>query len=251
MDLLFIIKKLVAGWSSPLPLSLLMIGIGLVCLLRQRQRSALVLIGGGWLTLMLLSLPPIADWWLAPRESAITIGAPSNQPVAAIVVLGCGFETIAGAPASSWLSRCAARRVMQGFIEWRRQPDALMVFTGGTGYWPTVAEAMAAVALELGVPANRVKTVTNAPDTSAEAAAVADLIDGPVLLVTSASHMPRALNYFQAAGVKALPKPADHLAAPDFERSWYGYSPKAEQLVKAERAWYETLGLLWQRLGGS
>lgn len=251
MDLLFIIKKLVAGWSSPLPLSLLLIGIGLVCLLRQHQRSALLLIGGGWLALLLLSLPPIADGWLAPRESAIVIDAPGNQPIEAIVVLGCGFEVIAEAPASSSLSRCAARRMIQGIIEWRSQPETLMVFTGGDGHGPTVAEGMAAVALQLGVPAERIKTLTNAPDTSAEAAAVAQLIDGPVLLVTSASHMPRALNYFQAAGVQALPKPADHLAAPDFERSWYGYSPKAEQLVKAERAWYETLGLLWQRLGGS
>jgi len=250
VDPLFIFKKLVAGWTSPLSLSLLIIGLGIIMLLANHRRRALFCITSGWLALLVLAMPPVADWWLAPREQAIAITAVPTQPIKAVVVLGCSFEVIHGAPASSWLTRCAARRVLQGVIEWQRHPDTLMVFTGGNGYSPTIAESMATVALELGVPPAQVRTLTNAPDTAAEAAGIAKMIDGPVMLVTSASHMQRALGYFQAAGVAVIPSPADHLASPDYYRNWYGYSPKAEQLIKAERAWYEQLGLLWQALGG-
>lgn len=252
MDLLFIIKKIVANWVAPLPVALLVIGIGLVLLWRQRSRPALGWIGAGWLLLLLSALPPIADYWLKPFEQPPAVANSSNTPATAIVVLGCGFEVIEATPASSWLARCAALRTVQGIIEWRRQPDARLIFTGYGSRQPiAVAEAMTQVALELGVPSTQILTLSQPQDTASEAQAVAAVTRGPVVLVTSASHMPRAQRFFEAAGLEVRSRPADHLANPDSPRFWYQYAPDSTQLAKAERAWYETLGLLWQWLGGS
>ena len=251
MDLLFILKKIVANWLMPLPLLLLLIGLGVIWLWRGQQRRGLLAVSCGWLLLLLLSAPPLADHLLQPYEQAIVVTHSGEGPATAVVVLGCDLQLIVDAPPSSWLPRCAARRLVQGVISWRRQPDALLVLSGyGGAQQMAVADAMAQVAQELGVPAERIKTLSTAQDTSGEAEQVAALVDGPIVLVTSASHMPRALRYFQATGLPVRPEPADHLAAVAVQRHWFDYAPDAVQLVKVQRAWYEAIGLMWQRLGG-
>ena len=72
---------------------------------------------------------------------------------------------------------------------------------------------------------------------------------GPVLLVTSALHMPRALATFRAAGVDAIP------AATDFEvmprpRVLLDWLPDAEALAASTRALKEYLGLWVYRYRG-
>lgn len=251
MDLLFILKKIVANWLMPLPLLLLLIGLGAIWLWRGQQRRGLWAVSAGWLLLLLLSVPPVADQLLQPYEQAITVTHSGDGPAQAVVVLGCDLQVIADAPASSWLPRCAIRRLVQGVISWRKQPEALLILSGyGGAQQMAVADVMAQVAQELGVPAERIRTLPTAQDTSSEAEQVAALVDGPIVLVTSASHMPRALRYFQAIGLPVRPQPADHLAAIDVQRHWFDYAPDAAQLVKVQRAWYEAIGLLWQRLGG-
>ena len=61
MDLLFILKKIVANWLMPLPLLLLLIGLGVIWLWRGQQRRGLLAVSCGWLLLLLLSAPPLAD----------------------------------------------------------------------------------------------------------------------------------------------------------------------------------------------
>lgn len=251
MELLFTFKKIVANWFMPLPLLLLLIGLGMVWLWRGQQRRGLWAVSVGWLCLLLLSLPPVADHLLRPYEQVNLMSYSGAGPADAVVVLGCDLQVIAEAPTSSWLPRCAMQRLVQGVISWQKEPDALLVLSGyGGAQQVAAADAMAQVAKDLGVPAERIRTLPTAKDTSSEAEQVATLIDGPIVLVTSASHMPRALRYFQATGLPVRPQPADHLAATQLQRHWFEYSPDAVQLIKIQRAWYESIGLLWQRLGG-
>ncbi|EAY7111713.1 envelope biogenesis factor ElyC, partial [Salmonella enterica] len=60
--MLFTLKKVIGGMLLPLPLMLLMIGVGLALLWFSRfQKTGKVFISVGWLALLLLSLQPVSD----------------------------------------------------------------------------------------------------------------------------------------------------------------------------------------------
>ncbi|MCZ8486573.1 YdcF family protein [Vibrio lentus] len=69
-----------------------------------------------------------------------------------------------------------------------------------------------------------------------------------MVLVTSASHMTRALNEFNAAGMKPLPAPTNYLAQEGIVEPWNKYMPKSTYLEQTERCLHETMGLVWQSL---
>ncbi|NMS37467.1 ElyC/SanA/YdcF family protein, partial [Vibrio parahaemolyticus] len=69
-----------------------------------------------------------------------------------------------------------------------------------------------------------------------------------IVLVTSASHMSRALYEFNAAGIKPIPAPTNFLAISEISQPWDKYSPKARYLEQTELYWHEYLGSIWQRL---
>jgi len=74
----------------------------------------------------------------------------------------------------------------------------------------STAEAGARVAESLGVPRSQIMTLDEPKDTEEEAAAVAKAIgQQPFLLVSSASHLPRAVIFFRNAGLQPIPAPAN------------------------------------------
>ncbi len=69
------------------------------------------------------------------------------------------------------------------------------------------------MARALGVPRSDIIVLSRPKDTEEEALAVKRAIgDAPFLLVTSASHLPRAMIFFRHAGLDPLPAPANQLA---------------------------------------
>lgn len=75
------------------------------------------------------------------------------------------------------------------------------------------AEAMRRFLLDMGVPDSAMTLEGGSQDTSANATETARLLKGQgvdtVVLVTSASHMPRARKLFERAGLKVNPAPTD------------------------------------------
>ncbi|MBN0077630.1 YdcF family protein, partial [Pseudomonas aeruginosa] len=89
-------------------------------------------------------------------------------------------------------------------------------------------------------------------DTEEEALAVKRAIgDAPFLLVTSASHLPRAMIFFRHAGLDPLPAPANQLAVTSPLNPWERAIPSPVWLMHSDRVGYETLGRVWQWLKGS
>jgi len=68
------------------------------------------------------------------------------------------------------------------------------------------------------------------------------------ILLTSASHMPRAMALCQGSGMNPLPAPIEYLVKS--RSSYENWMPSAGSLHLSERAIYEYLGLLWLRLAG-
>lgn len=215
--MLFTLKKVIGGMLLPLPLMLLIIGVGLALLWFSRfQKTGKVFISVGWLALLLLSLQPVSDHLLRPIENRYPTWQ-GPQKVEYIVVLGGGYTwNPQWAPSSNLINNSLPR-----------------------------------VAQSLGVPRNDIITLDKPKDTEEEAAAVKQAIgDAPFLLVTSASHLPRAMIFFQHAGLNPLPAPANQLAIDSPLNPWERAIPSPVWLMHSDRAGYETLGRLWQWLKG-
>ncbi|CBG87767.1 envelope biogenesis factor ElyC [Citrobacter rodentium] len=251
--MLFTLKKVVGGLLLPLPFLLLVMGVGLALLWFSRfQKTGKGLIALSWLALLLLSLQPVADGLLRPIETRYPTWQ-ATQKVDYIVVLGGGYTwNPQWAPSSNLLNN-SLPRLNEGIRLWRANPGAKLIFTGARALTNPVstAEAGARVAESLGVPRSDIIVLDRPKDTEEEAAAVKQTIgDTPFLLVTSASHLPRAMIFFQQAGTHPLPAPANQMAIDSPLNPWERAIPSPYWLMHSDRVGYETLGRLWQWLKG-
>jgi len=130
-----------------------------------------------------------------------------------------------------------------------------IVFTGGDGSVWTAGEAESEGAkvffANMGADMSRVIFESRSRNTYENATFSRDLpgvdIRQPWLLVTSASHMPRALATFKQAGWNLTPYPVDYYSSR--ETRWLSYS-----LMQGIQAWetvlHEYVGLAVYRLSG-
>ncbi|WP_426509515.1 envelope biogenesis factor ElyC [Serratia proteamaculans] len=251
--MLFNLKKFIGAILMPLPALLLLMGLALLLLWFTRwQKSGKVIFTLSWLFLLLFSLQPVADRLLRPIESEY-VTYRGNDPVNYIVVLGGGYTFNPDWAPSSNLIGNSLPRVTEGVRLYLAHPGAKMVFTGaGSPKTLSNAATAAQVAESLGVPRGDIVLLDRPLDTEQEALQVSKLVgQQPFILVTSANHLPRAMRFFEAKGLHPIPAPANQLAISSRLNIWDRVVPSAMFLDHSERAWYETLGSLWQRLKGS
>ena len=249
--MLFTLKKAIGGLLLPLPLLLLIMASGLFLLWFSRwQKTGKIILSSGWLILFLISLQPVADALLAPVENQYATWRGSTK-VDYVVVLGGGYTwNPQWAPGSNMIGN-SLPRLVEGIRLWRENPGSKMIFTGAAAQNNPVssAEVTARVAQTLGVPRSEIVTLDKPRDTSQEAVEVAKIVGSrPFLLVTSASHLPRAMLFFQQQGLRPLPAPANQLAIASPLNTWEKALPSSLWLGHSERAVYVWLGRLWQKL---
>jgi len=249
--MLFTLKKVIGGLMMPLSALLLLMAVGILLLWFSRwQKSGKILITASWLLLLLLSVQPVADRLLSPLEKQWPTWD-NRQSVDYVVVLGGGYTwNPQWAPSSNLINNSLAR-LTEGIRIWQANPGAKMIFTGAAA--PTnpvsTAEVGARVAQSLGVPASAIITLDKPRDTEEEAQEVAKMIGKqPFALVTSASHLPRAMIFFQRQGLNPLPAPANQMAIDSPINLRERITPSALWLGHSERAVYEWLGQIWQKV---
>ena len=252
--MLFTLKKVLGGMMLPLPLLLLLIALGIALLWFSRfQRTGKLCVSLGWLLLLLLSLQPVADSLLKPIEDKYPTWRDEKR-VQYVVVLGGGYTWNPNwAPSSNFINN-SLPRLTEGIRLWYENPGSKLIFTGAAAKTNPVstAEAGARVAESLGIPRSEIIVLDKPKDTEEEAAAVKEAIgDAPFLLVTSASHLPRAMIFFRRAGLTPLPAPANQLAIESPLNPWERAIPSPVWLMHSDRVGYETLGRIWQWLKGS
>lgn len=251
--MLFVAKKMIGALLLPLPLLLLLAAVGLLLLwFSRRQTLAKILLTGSLGILLLLSLQPVSDHLLAPLENRYPT-LEGEHHAAYVVVLGGGYTyNPHWAPGSNLISN-SLPRVVEGIRQWRLSPGAKLIFTGARAQDNPRSNASVAaeVARSLGVPAADIIELDKPKDTAEEALAVRKQVgDQPLILVTSANHMPRAMVFFKRAGLSPLPAPANQLAITSPLNFWERFTPSPLWLAHSERAWYETLGRVWQQIRG-
>lgn len=252
---MFLLKKLLANISSPLSLCLLMLFAGLVFLwFTRRQKAGKVLVSVGFVLLLALGY----GWGFAhglkllEQEYPPLTVIPADAGVKWVVVLGGGTSSDAGIPLTSRLTEASLGRLVEGIRVYRQLSGVKLIVSGGRVFNSGAdGESMQALAVALGVNPADILVDGDSPDTEAQALVVRQMVaNDAVVLVTSASHMPRAVGLFKKAGVRVLPAPAHYLVQTDEALSPTDVFPKGDGFVLAERVVYEYLGIVWARLRG-
>lgn len=248
---LFVIKKLVSRLLFPVGLVLSMGALGVLLWLtkpKSRLGPGLVITAG--LLLWALSTPWLAGSLLSPLERMVGAYAQPQEikrTGAAFIVVLAGSQRNAGFTPADRCGNSTTLRVLEGVRLWKQMPGSVLLLTGGTFFKETpAAQAMAALAAQLGVPRQAMRLETSSWDTSDQARILAaSLGSAPFVLVTSASHMPRALLIFRDQGLRPLPAPCDFHTSANARTNLLDFLPQAGGLALSERAVYEYLGLLY------
>lgn len=247
----FLIQKFVSALLMPVPLLLLAAAWGWAAWARGKHpRRGKALVATAVAALWLLGTGPVADGLLRAVE-----GPPASFPgdsVAYVVVLGHGHDSDPALSSTARLQDAALYRLTEGVRLAVAQPWSTLVLSGYGGSDPKPsAQAYADLAMELGVPAARIRLEPRPRTTAEEAELLAPLLSGQrFALVTSASHMRRASALFRGRGLDPIPAPTGYGALRDPDPGPERLLPKASNLVKARTAWRETLGLAWAWMRG-
>jgi uncharacterized SAM-binding protein YcdF (DUF218 family) len=253
-DLFFVLSKLFWAALRPNTLALLLAVLGLALVFAKRPRGRwLILAGLSWYVAVFAL--PVAPLLTLPLESRFSRPAASPAQVDGIVVLGGAvvpdLTAAHGIPALNG----AAERMTEGVALALRHPRARLVFTGGSaavGGGPSEAETARKLFADLGLDPARLVFEEESRNTAENATLTRDLVQprpGETwLLVTSASHMPRSIGSFRAAGWQVVPWPVNYTTGSD-PGLWYAW-PFPTRLNQAEAALREYMGLLAYRLTG-
>ncbi len=254
---MFLISKLVGFVLLPSNFIGIVGGLGLLSLLLRGIRlgrsllaiAALMLIVAGWSPLGGIALTVLEDRFPQPSLSG---------PVSGIVMLGGGVDTHItterGLPA---LNDAGERVASVGQLA-LRFPEARLLLSGGASHLiesePVTESAIAADILSgLGVPRQRIELEERSRNTcenATESVLVAKPQPGETwLLVTSASHMPRAVACFRAAGFPVVPYPVDFRVR-EIGRLGLPRVSLAQGLETLDLAAHEWVGLIGYRLVG-
>jgi len=249
---MFMLKKIIAAILLPLPLALIITGLGLYLLwFTKRQRLGKWAATIGVLMIVLFSSTPVSNLIVSPLENHHPTFNVDKVSVNYVVVLGSGHKSDERLPVTSQISLTSLARLMEGIRIYRTNADAKLILSGWGGADPVPnAVVVANVAMALGVPKTDIIKEPRAKDTHDEAKLIKAVVgDAPFALATSSAHMPRAMALFRQQGMNPIPAPTDYLV-----KNSPNQSPNlqfgAYNLRKSESAIHEYLGLVWAKLRG-
>jgi len=224
--------------------------IGLALLLTRFRRLASWLIVTSLVLIALVGYSPLGRILLRPLEDRFPLWDASRGAPDGIVVLGGAISPEISVARGVVALNSAAERVTVTAELARRYPNARIIFTGGTGSLDPTAPLEAPLAVKefeaLGIAHDRVTAEEQSRNTI-ENAVFSHLLADPKpgqrwLLVTSASHMPRAIAAFRAAGFPVEAYPVNwHTRGQRDAAELFAAFP--EGLAMTDHAVHEWLGL--------
>jgi uncharacterized SAM-binding protein YcdF (DUF218 family) len=241
------IKELVGALASPLTIVFVIGGWAAVCRMRGRKQIAAWLVTSAAAVGYLGAIAAVGDALLGPLERRYPpLRLDQALPkVRYVVVLGSGYTPRDGIPVTAALDEEGLVRIVEGIRLARRIGGVRLVVSGGSrrgGVPPSLGYAE--LAGELGVDSASIVVLDRPPDTNAEARAVTALLgQAPFVLVTSASHMPRAVRLMERAGAHPIPAPTGQRVDESAGGTWRRWIPASGGLRKTESALHEYLGL--------
>ena len=249
---MFLAKKILSRIFFPVPLTLEVLLMGLFLLwFTRRQRAGKLLVTCGTLMLMCFSSLPVSSGLLRPLEHRyppllVSAGGENVAGMKYIAVLGGFGDHDPEVSIASHVAPDLMVRLVEGVRLHRQIPGSKLILSGSHDS----AAGMAEVAETLGVNKEDILLLAEPRDTQAESRQVAPIVGkGRFILVTSASHMGRAMTIFHRQGLDPLAAPTDYLA-PRHGLEFDDLVPDGYKLFKSQIAVYEYLGQAWEALRG-
>lgn len=248
----FYVSKIVWFFAQPSNAILLLLLAGIVLLWSRWARTGRALVLASGALLFAGGLTPLGHALLLPLEERFArANLSSASPPDGIVILG-GVQDMAVSTARDAIAvKESAERLIEGVMLARRFPDIKILFTGGSDavFDQHLSEAQGAAALleSLGVPRKRLLLEKMAKNTFQNALYSLRLAQprpgSRWLLVTSASHMPRAMGSFRKVGFAIEPWPVDYRTR-GYQDLWRIFSKPSEGWRRIDNAAREWAGLL-------
>jgi uncharacterized SAM-binding protein YcdF (DUF218 family) len=251
------LEKIVSRLLFPVPVICELLIAGLVLLwFTRRQKAGKILVTIGTAMLLLLGIGQVSGVFLRTLEhrypplklSSLPARLTKSENGTFIVVLGSGFSTDPRVDLNSHLSQDALARLLAGVQICRQVESCRLVLSGG----PSAAtQAMRDVAISLGILQQEIILEEKSRNTEQEARFIKPMVGNvPFILVTSASHMPRAMGLFRKLGMQPIAAPTDYIVQRGGPLVPDGIYPSSSGLFEAERFVYECLGMAWEKLRG-
>jgi len=258
---MFIVAKFLAFATQPLAWAALLLVLALLRMqgkTRANSHRGRGLIFSALFVLLVQGWEPLPDALLRQLETTY----PAQQPGASLKNF-TGVIVLGGALEPSYVLKgnnqpalnSAAERMTMPLSLLRQHPHLRLLFTGGEGelfaHGSSEAERAKLFFDSLGVPPQQVLYESKSR-TTFENATLSAVLPGinpsqPWLLLTSASHMPRAMAAFKKAGWNVTPYPVDFQSGE--ATPWSQYS-MAQGARKWKLALHEIFGLWAYQLSG-
>ena len=253
----FLVKKLVSVVFHLIPGMLLLL---LMSLLLRRWLPRLSFFFSVLLCLLLIaaSMPQVSNYFVAKLEDQYPVLQVIPADTALILVLGFGQTYTEDRPVNSVLSPVALSRLVEAVRLWKTRPEVTLVVSGASPGTFSHAELMQNMAIELGVPSEKILRFDKTVDTEAEiklavqalkktsadptSESVEKSVNNRLVVVSSATHLPRAVLLLEHHEVLYS------LAPTDFLVSTTRWLPSVFSLLSLDRAFHEWLGMAWYRL---
>ncbi len=246
MDIGFILKQFITFFVEPLGMVLTLLALGIYFVYTKKETYVKLFLSFSFALLLLFSYLPFSNYLVSNLENTYPKYDYTHQ-VKYIHVLGCGHTDDPDQSLSSQLAECSIKRTIEGILIHKKIPNSKLIFTGYAGK-TTIATAQmhANLALALGVKQEDMIVNPQPKDTQEEALFSKTIIgDKDFILVTSATHMPRAMRLFKSLRMHPIPAPT-HFLKKDVEG--YLYAPTIGSLKNSKIAIHEYLGILWNKL---
>jgi len=246
--MLFFLKKFIGVLLMPINIVLILLLMSILLSKSNKILSKACLVTG-FVILLTVSTPYFSGEFIKPLESQFITFEKQPKSLDYIVILGCGHSTNENIPALAQLQPCSLQRLSEGLRIFQLHPEATIITSGyaGSDIEPNAIKVKRA-AISLGVPENKIISNTLPQDTEEEAELISPLLVGKEFaLVTNASHMPRAVQYFINRDTTPIPAPTGFRYKKD-PSGLLEHLPSGSSLQRTTYAWYETLGQFVQWL---
>lgn len=250
------LSKLLPLFVYPVGLLACILLTAAALLLAGRLRAARILVIGAVLVLFAAGNGWTAYTLIHGLESDYPAKPLTSIPEADVIVVLGGGLGLPHPPRTHTHLGSGADRLLYALQLYRAGKAPRILLTGGNVFPQPGLRSEAYYARELlglwGVPGSAIVMETQSRNTIQNAEYSARILDdrgwSNVLLVTSATHMHRAVLAFRHAGVAVLPAPTDFLAVDANRPAVLGWIPSAGALSGTTHALHEHIGRLWYRL---
>lgn len=225
----FTLKKILSAVLMPLSLGLILFLIGLWFLYTKSYKKAKVCLSISFVWIFMIGYSPFSNSVLNPLETTYQ-KVEDNVSAKYILLLGGDFKG----------------RSFEAIRLYTLIDNAKIITSGYPGRGD-IAEAVKSAhkLIELGIPKEDILMQSEPKDTQEEAQYIRKIVgDEQFILVTSAYHMPRAMELFKKEGLHPIPAPTNFLV----KKSYVLSVPNGGAIQKTEIAFHEYVGKAWNKL---